>query len=294
MSQTVSAVRRLALGTVQLGLAYGINNESGKPDRSQAFAILDCAKDLGIDLLDTATAYGDSEEVIGAYFRERGESFMVVSKQLFATPEACREGLQASVEKLGVTTLYGDLQHDFSLIRKNPAVWPVFKELNQEGLTQRLGISVYRPEDVEWMWAQGLDFHLIQCPYSIFDRRFESIFPELRRRNVEIHVRSVFLQGLFFREVENLPTHFASVSDQVRELHRISTESGLGIADLCLGFAVLNEDIGRVVIGVDSSENLIENVKSLSKLEQLRPWMPDLQKLRVADEAILLPMNWKL
>lgn len=294
MNYSDDPIHRLALGTVQLGLDYGLNNTDGKPDRGQAFAILDCAKSLGIDLLDTAKAYGDSEEVIGAYFKEKGESFMVMSKQLFTTPEECEAMLKASFEKLRVTTLYGDLQHDFSLIRKNPALWSTFHEQYLEGITQRIGISVYQPADIEWMWEQGLDFHMVQCPYSIFDRRFEAIMPVLRRKNVEVHVRSVFLQGLFFREAENLPAHFLPVQEQIRELRKIAAESGLGIADLCLGFAVLNDDIERVVIGVESCENLKENVSSLAKLDRVRACMADLQKLEVQDETILLPMHWKL
>ena len=139
-----------------------------------------------------------------------------------------------------------------------------------------------------------MDFDIVQVPYSIFDQRFDEVFGEMKARGVEIHVRSIFLQGVFFRSPDALPQHFKSIEEQIRSLHEMAQSSGLGIAALCLGFGLMHPHIDQVVIGVDRVENLEENLRVARDLDQVKAYRDQLSALRVDDEQIILPVNWVL
>lgn len=292
--ETGSAAHRLALGTVQLGLPYGIRNTGARIEEQEAHDILEYAIREGIDTLDTAESYGVSEAVVGKYLRTSGAECRIITKLGALTAErSLRERLEQSLSRLGRSSVYGLLAHDFSDLRARPSSWLQFEELRGDGCVEKIGLSVYHPDEVHWARAQGWSFDLVQLPYNVFDRRFEELMASLDSEGVEIHARSTFLQGLFFCDPAELSVHFAPVRDTLTRLQSIARQLGEALESLLLNFCLSRSDIARVVVGVDSRAQLERNLVAAGNLSALDgTWYEELRALVVTDEAILVPPNW--
>jgi len=157
---------------------------------------------------------------------------------------------------------------------------------------EKLGFSLYYPEEAEYIIRENVEFDMVQVPFSIFDQRFSGIFEVLRERNVEIHVRSVFLQGLVFKNALTMHGIFDNFRDKLSSLHSISQDINVSISALCLNFAVLNEYIDKVIIGIDSLSNLQENINALKYQDRVGDVYNSLLNLKEDNEKIILPCNW--
>ncbi|MEI6478408.1 MAG: aldo/keto reductase [bacterium] len=283
---------KLALGTVQFGQDYGINNKGGQVAKDQVAAILDLARKNGIEVLDTAHNYGESEAVIGDYFKEKGsEGFKVVTKLPSASKENARSILEESFTSLGVDSLYGCIFHNFPSYTEHPELLDLLKEYKDAGRVEKIGFSIYTPAELEEIIEKDLPLDLVQFPFSVFDQRFAPMLPVLKEREVEVHVRSVFLQGLVFKEASQLPKGLKTIAPKLAALHEIAGQSGLTVAELCLNFALANPLIDKVVVGVDSTQNLEDNIRASQKAEQVAA-LAGLEALGETDEMIILPFNW--
>lgn len=284
---------KLVLGTVQFGMDYGINNSSGQVGADEVNKILSYACDSGVLMLDTAHTYGNSEEVIGQFVKQSGKSFKIISK--VPKPEAGKNiasYLEESLKKLNSTKLYAYLFHNFDSYKENPQLLDQLQELKKSLKVEKIGFSLYYPSELDYLLENKIDFDIVQVPYSVFDQRFEKSFEQLKKLGKEVHVRSVFLQGLVFKKSNNLSGNFVKIKDKIAELNQLAENSNLTISGLCLGFAVLNEKIGKIVIGVDSLENLKENIKDLSQITKIESIYEELKQLKEDDEQIILPINW--
>jgi len=134
---------------------------------------------------------------------------------------------------------------------------------------------------------------IVQVPYNIFDQRFENYFPILREMEVEIHTRSVFLQGLFFLNTDRLSENFQPAKDMIEKLRKISTNHKIPIHSLCLCFALLNPFIDKVIIGVDSLNQLRQDISSIEYLDKTKNIYELLKSLKFHNEEVILPYNWK-
>jgi len=282
---------KLALGTAQFGLDYGINNVRGKvPDR-EVTEILDFAADNGIETLDTAAAYGDSEERIGRYLASGSRRFQIISKLQKGATDLTK-ALADSLARLQVGSLYGFLLHDFRAYENEPTIWETLKKLRSQGKVKKIGFSLYYPAELERLLTAGLQFDLVQLPYNLFDCRFERYFDRLKKAGVEIYVRSLFLQGLFFRPVDLLSAHFNGVKGKLKALRDLSARHNISLLELCLGFALANRAIDKAVVGVDSLANLREIVAAERSSQEIS-WLPELAEMKEEDEAIILPFKWE-
>ncbi len=291
----MNTAEKIAIGTVQFGLKYGVNNTDGKVPEPEVFAILDEAAKRGITTLDTAALYGDSEEVLGRYHANCGERFRIVSKLPHCTADEIPAAMERTLQRLQVDHLYGYLFHSYEQFAAEPrAAWEWMQKLRDEGRVERIGFSLYYPGQLERLLDELPDPGIVQIPFSVFDRRFEYLLPVLQQREVEVHVRSVFLQGLVFRNPEDLHPYFSPMREKLILLRQIAADSGLSVAALCLGFAIVNPLLARIVTGVDSVANLRSNMSELSELEQRRELMGKLDELRETDETMILPTHWKL
>lgn len=282
---------RLALGTVQFGLDYGISNQRGQIPPAEAAAILDRASASGIDVLDTAANYGSSEEVIGRYLRAHQGRFKIVSK--LPSVKTVREAiaqLEKSLKRLGVKKLYGYLLHDFETVKRSPEI---VRALARDERIEKVGFSLYYPDQLKYLAEKKLPFDLVQVPYSIFDQRFRPTFSRLRQSGREIHVRSVFLQGLVFQPPNQLSGALTRAGPKLKLLREIARENKIGLAEICLKFALANRLIDRVVIGVESLAGLEDNIKAVRNKTDFSSVLAQLRLLREDDEEIILPMNWK-
>jgi aryl-alcohol dehydrogenase-like predicted oxidoreductase len=288
-----AARSKIALGTVQFGLDYGISNTQGQIPENQVQKILTFCQKHGIDTLDTAAAYGQSETILGNLLPDY--NFQVVSK---LAPGCIRTDVRAqlnySLEKLKQAYLYGFLVHDFASYEKQPGIWEEILKLQTAGLIQKAGFSLYYPAHLEKILGAELPVQLVQIPLNVFDQRFTYLLPELASRNIEVHARSIFLQGLFFKPVAELPDFFTSLRPALHTLHHISVSSGIPLPALLLSFVHGYSEVSKMVIGVTSVAELEANLNYISYLEALAPNRESLISLASNDENLILPFKWKL
>ena len=284
-------MNKMALGTVQFGLNYGIGNKTDKISPEKAYEILDYAYENNIRTIDTAYGYGDSEVVLGNYFKNTNKQFNIISK--INKLDNKEEIIEESFKRLNQEKLYGFLVHDFVLFREDPSIFEILKKFKESGKIKKIGFSLYYPEDLEFIFEKAINFDIVQIPYSIFDRRFEKYFPLMKEKQIKIHIRSVFLQGLFFKNPEDLSKHFDIVNDKITFLHQLSLESSISIASLCLNYTLLNSKIDKVVIGVDNLKHLKENLDALNDKVNVNKYLNPLNTLQIDDLNILLPHFWK-
>jgi len=283
---------KLALGTAQFGMDYGINNKKGKVSQKEAFEILEKAISEKVGPVDTAFEYGESEEVIGAFVKQKGRPLEVVSKLPKCGAGQASGFFEKSLERLGLEKLYGYLVHDFGSFLREERIWDEMKSFKEEGKTEKIGFSLYRPVQAEQILEKGIDFDIVQLPYSILDQRFSEVLPKLKEQGIEVHARSVFLQGLVFKDAKELKGFLAGAKKALEVIGKIAGEIGVPISALCINFAALNPGIGKVVVGVDSLKNLEENIKAFSYQNKVKGVMPKLLGLGIGDEKIVVPSNW--
>ena len=283
---------KLALGTAQFGMDYGINNKRGKIPKKEAFEILEEALSNGIRPIDTAFEYGDSERVIGSFVRKKGKKLEAVSKLPKCSPKEAASFLEKSLERLNSKRLYGYLVHDFDSFANEPELWDEMKSFKEQGKARKIGFSLYYPGQAEMLLENGVDFGIVQLPYSVLDQRFSEVLPRLKEKGVEVHARSVFLQGLVFKRPEGLEGNFEGARESIAAIRRISAETGVPVSALCINFASLNNGISKVVVGVDSRQNLLENIAAFSYQNKVKKVLPELLGLGIGDEKVVVPSNW--
>lgn len=284
-------LNKLAIGTAQFGLNYGISNQTGQSSFEDVCAILKLAENH-LDTLDTATAYGNAETVLGEALKVTGTQFKVVSK-VAGTEENLQETLGNSLEKLGLEKLDGCLVHSFDNYRAKPEILDELLQLKAAGKITKVGFSLYYPQQAEFLLENNVPFDLVQVPYSLFDQRFKTVFPELKKVGVEIHTRSVFLQGLFFLEPEKTSPYFQEILPQIAAVKAFAKQHGIPLNHLLLAYAALNPEIGRIVLGVENAEQLQQNLEFVNFLPQVKTLSPELEKFALEKEEFLLPFNWK-
>lgn len=284
---------KLGLGTAQFGLKYGINNSQGKISNEEAFKILKhCAKN-GIEFLDTASDYGDSEKILGRCLGKIKSDFKVISKLRNCDLEDVESVFLATLARIGQNSLYGYLIHDFDFFIKNPSIWNTLVKFKQSGHVGKIGFSLYSPTQLKTLYSRKVDFDIVQVPYNVLDQRFESEFKQLKEKKVEIHIRSVFLQGLLFKKLEKLEDFFEPIAQKLTHLQNISRENKISISNLLLGFVHLNRNIDKIIIGVDSLNNLKENLNYPNYLTRIKSIYAELQTLSEKNENMILPINWR-
>ncbi|PSR52459.1 aldo/keto reductase [Adhaeribacter arboris] len=285
---------KLALGTVQFGLDYGVSNSGGKVPITIVRNILKLCLEQNITTLDTAAAYGDSEAVIGKSLANEDNSFQIISKLPNCSTAEVRTIFNNSLQELKKNKIFGYLIHDYSAFTKDPGIFDEIYKLQQEGLIQKIGFSLYYPPHLEEIIKLNLPIQLIQIPFNVFDQRFAYLFPYLNKNDIEIHIRSIFLQGLLFKEIATLPPYFHPFRENLLFLQEVVKQSGLSLSHVLLAFAHLHPEISKIVVGVTSMEELAHNSNYLNVLTDIKPIYHTLKKMATFDERFLLPFNWQL
>jgi len=284
---------KIILGTAQFGMDYGIRNSRGKIPPEEVFKILDDAAASGIDTLDTAQSYGESEKVIGVYLKSSKKKLQVITKIPACAPQEVDRIFSDSLHRLGCDIVYGCLVHDFASYRDNKAVWKRVENIKRQRKASKIGFSLYYPHELESIFKDRLDVDIVQIPLSIFDQRFSGYLPQLKKRNIEVHARSVFLQGLLFEKPEGLDAYFVSVKDKLKSLNQISAAKAVPIFALCLNFIAQNKFINKVVIGIDAKGHLDQILGASEYAAKTAELTKELSDLRVDEERIILPFHWK-
>lgn len=279
--QTVGSIgaARLALGTVQFGLPYGVANTQGQVNPEQAEAMLGAARDAGIDTLDTAIAYGEAEELLG---RIGVGDFRLITKipalhaPVGAVDDWIVDQVEASLVRLRVPRLGGLMLHapDDLLGPHGPAIASGLQRARDSGLTERIGLSVYSPEQLAKL-IDRLPLEIVQIPANVFDRRFAETgwLDRLAMNGVEVHARSAFLQGLLLMQSERVPSKFAPYRALIDRWHAWLADQAAGKSPVqaCLAHVASYAGISRLVVGADSLEQLQDIIKAVSTAPQRAP-----------------------
>jgi len=285
---------KLALGTVQFGTDYGAFNAGGRPDEAAVAICLDRAAAAGIDTLDTARAYGASEEVLGRLGAPG--RFRIVTK-VAALGKAGADGVLQSVEAslvaLGTDRVEALLMHDAGDLsgRAGDEAWRVLDRLRGEEVIGKAGVSVYAPEDAIEL-AGRYPIEIVQAPCSVFDQRMRTsgALAALKARGVEIHVRSAFLQGFALADPASLPAGLAPWRGLLERFRGDAAGAGLSPLRLALAAVVGEPAIDRVVVGVDGPAQLEEIIAAA----QAAVGDVDLDRYVSDDLQLINPSNWNL
>lgn len=285
---------RLALGAVQFGMQYGIANRAGRVSLEEAAAIVRAARSAGIDTLDTAIAYGDSEERLGR-IGVRDMSVVTKLPPLPPLPGDARgvrawvlDAARGSVSRLGIDRLGGLLLHrSADLVDAGAPLYDALRAARDAGFTDRIGVSIYDPAELETVSSWTLD--LVQAPVNVLDRRLPQSgwLDRLADRGVEVHARSVFLQGLLLMSADARPPAFARWDALWRRWDGWLATAGHTALEASLGFVLQMPGIHRVVVGADTAEQLCQIV-AVSRAE-VAAVPPDLAS---ADLELISPNRW--
>ncbi len=282
---------KLALGTVQFGLLYGINNQYGVPRDVELSEIFSLANESGIKVLDSAQGYGNAEERIGKF---SNNEFQIITKfKKLQSPFPFLSELRDSLNKLKSDSVYGYLAHDGDLLIKNPFWWEGLLEAKERGLVKKIGYSLYSVNQLESLLNKQIIPDLIQFPYNILDRRFEPYLPQLASLGVEIHTRSVYLQGLLYMKPNQMPVYVRALHPYFTQVNEIVKKYDVSLGKICLGFALQNPLISKVVIGIDNIFQLTENINLCKKENLTQDIMNELFSINVKEKNLLNPANWK-
>jgi hypothetical protein len=285
---------KLALGTVQFGVTYGIANQSGQVSFPEAKHILEQASKAKIDLLDTAISYGDSEAVLGMLGVSR---FNVVSK-LPSVPDSSADidswvekQVEGSLKRLGCSSLYGLLLHWSENLLGNAGskLIEALNRVKSDGLVQKVGVSIYDPLELDdVMHLMRID--LVQAPLNVIDRRLKTSgwLSRLHQEGVEVHTRSAFLQGLLLMPRNKIPAKFVAWTTLWDSWASELEESNVSPAAACLSYQLPLPEVDRVVVGVDSEDQL----KELISESQIQLPHHDFSFMASDDQMLINPANW--
>lgn len=251
---------KFTLGTVQLGLNYGMANTKGMPTKEEAFGVLDEAWNCNVRSLDTAVAYGESEQVIGEYLRKTGNPYFIASKFCLRGENAKKDLLRQvehTKKHLQSVDLY--MFHSAQELEKyGEQLEEPLRNLQQEGMTKQLGASIYELADIEtflkYEWLSA-----IQIPMSILDTRVvtSGLLTELKKRNVQVYVRSVFFQGLLC--MDEIPEKYAFLTNYLGELREIAKSENMSLKEMAIAFIRDLQEVDSVVLGCESAMQVRDN-----------------------------------
>lgn len=288
-----STGRRLALGTVQFGLPYGVANEDGQPSRADAAKIVSIARLGGIDTIDTATSYGDSEQCLG----EIGMAGLRVVTKIPAMPAAIGDvatwvdaEINASLERLRVSRLDGVLLHrPMELLGVHGAdLFKALRRLKERALTHKIGVSVYSPAELDAL-VPSFSFDLVQAPLNLVDRRLitSGWAERLKDRGIELHTRSAFLQGLLLLPRTGVPSRFERWKGLWDRWHQWLRDAAATPVSACLAFPLSRPEVDRVVVGTDNARQMRQLLDGAAG--QVMAPLPDIAS---DDEDLINPARW--
>lgn len=290
-------VARIGLGTAQFGLDYGITNRFGRVSTAEAVGIVEAAADCGIDTVDTARLYGDSEQVIGGIAASRDMRIVTKTAKLdCADPalavEQLRIGFSRSLEALRRENIYALLIHNPAdlLGQAGPALWFALQALKAEGCVQKIGVSVYRADEMEQL-RDLYPVEIVQLPLNALDRRLldGGQLDQLASNGIEIHARSLFLQGLLLAPAEDIPTKFGPVRSAVKQMDRTFATHGLSRMEGLLALALAQRAVDRFIVGVTTAAELETIVRAARRAADIAPFDLDLPPI---DPRYLDPSRW--
>ena len=299
-------ISKITLGTVQLGMNYGINNADGKPSEELANQVLQTAIDGGITSFDTSSDYGTSEKVVGDFFNAKKDKPIIITKfgvkgfednlSELDVEKIVRKEVETSLERLHLNKLPLLLSHSEKDVEVHgKKLINVLKRLQNENLVDKMGSSLNHFNYVDMVLENDI-FEAVQLPLNMMDVKNANGdgIKKLADKGLTIFIRSVFLQGLFFRDPETLPNGvLQNAKEPLRKIRKIAEEENMSIAGMAISYIRDLKGVSSLVMGAEKPEQVKENidlinVKGISDVAR--------EKLTLAfkdvDERVLQPWLW--
>jgi len=286
---------RIAIGTAQVGSQYGVANTSGILVENEIKKILLMAQNEGVDTIDTASNYGKSEAILGNL---KVNNFKVITK-LPAVPEDCLnirkwvdEVVESSLESLNVKKIYGILFHNPNQLLTNygAELYTALDKYKQKDIISKIGISIYSPSQLDLLLPK-FSIDIVQTPFNLIDRRIlnSGWLEKLSNKNIEIHVRSVFLQGLLLMPHSNIPNKFSNWDSVWMKWNNWLSDNKVSAVHACLSFVESFKEVDKIIVGVDSLNHFEQIIQAMRKLP-----ITNIINIESQDELLINPSNWKV
>jgi len=289
-------ITKLGLGTVQWGVPYGISNQSGKTPPEAVAEILLAAQRYGVSILDTASQYGNAESTLG---KNVLSGFNVVTKTpSFGTPyiadSQARQLLDTfdqSLNNLGLRSTYGILIHHAAdlLVPGGEKLVSSLLALKEKNKVKKIGVSIYDGSQIDQI-LNRFKPDIVQAPVNVLDQRLltSGKLQQLKDLGVEIHIRSVFLQGLLLMSLDKLPTYFGPISPLLTQWHSAAEAQGMTLTQAALSFVRDIPYVDAVLVGVESPEQFHTCANDFSITQSF-----DARGLSCENPAFVNPALWK-
>ena len=290
-------MNKMILGSAQFGMDYGVSNKIGKISNQEIRNIFHFSQQNYIDTIDTAMSYGNSEHLIGIY----NKNLQVITK-LPPMPSKCKdvEGwfsneINQSLERLRLKNLYGILLHNpDDLLGKNGLkLSNLLTSYKKKGIVKKIGLSIYDFSFIH-RYLDVIKVDIVQCPFNIIDQRVinNGLANEMHDIDIEIHARSIFLQGLLLMAEHERPKYFQKWSSLWSKYDVFLDSNNITSIQACIDFVLSNKLIDKFVVGIDSLRHLKEIVE-LTK-HSSKNINPNYNNLSSNDSSLINPSLWSL
>jgi len=282
---------KIAIGSAQFGMSYGITNKNGQVHQNEIDAILKLAWENGINTLDTAKGYGTSEEAIGNYLKKWPENLWNVITKLCDREISVADQIKDSTEKLTIVPTV-TMAHSAQIFLNEKFQSELANAIKNQ-LINKTGVSLYNEDEINKILESNFKLDVIQLPMNILDTRLyrNRMLARLYEKGIEIHVRSVFLQGMFYLSNSEIKERFSDAVPVVNKLKSIAKTDGLSLAELSLLWLVSLEEVGKVIIGIDNEDQLNNHLETLKKKVDPKVF-EEVLSIYYENETILNPSLW--
>lgn len=287
-------LENIILGGAQLGMNYGINNHPTL-NKKEVFEILQFAVSNGISIIDTAEIYGESMELIGEFIKENPNNLEIISKldpSLNFKNINFKKHVQNKLDIVGLRSFYGYMFHSYKCFKGNDMCFNQLVDIRDSGLINKIGISLYETNNIIDV-VQNYKFDFIQIPFNLLDNEKDKveILKIAKKKKIKVHVRSVFLQGLFFKPFDEYSKTLEPLKKYMKRLTEISLESKTDIECLALKYTLKKDYIDKVIFGVHNLQQFSKNIRIINSDISI----PDdqIEEIIVKEKDLLRPYNWK-
>lgn len=288
---------KLAIGTVQFGIKYGVRTINKQVKFNEVKKILDYAYSKNISFIDTAAGYGNSEKILG---KTDISNFSIVTKtRYFNNFEITNNDVELmdkdffeSLKNLKKTSIYSLMIHNSSDLLKvgGGKLFNHLSKLKSDKKIIKIGVSIYDHNILQSI-INNFDIDLVQLPFNIFDRKAinNGLFTLLKKHKIEIHVRSVFLKGLLLMTKENRPKKFNRWNNLWEIWHQWLNDNKITAIEASIRFANSVPEISKVLVGIETKNQLQQIINACKK-----DYLPKLPKELYTDDIDLInPSNWE-
>ncbi|WP_392534973.1 aldo/keto reductase [Nostoc sp. C117] len=293
---------KLGIGTAQFGLDYGLSNNFGKTPSTEVSKILNLATLNGIHAIDTAYIYGKSEDVLGEILSEQHNFDIITKTPQFSKATLSRDDSEFlentfynSLSRLRQSGIYALLVHNPNdlLVKNSHFLMEKMLFLKSQGLIKKIGVSVYTSEQIDCILSK-YSIDIIQVPINVLDQRLllSGHLSKLKTLGIEIHARSIFLQGLLLMSREDIPSYFDSIKGHLNEYHNFIKNQGFSSLEAALSFMFSIDEIDICICGVNNYQHLDEILAAMNKVEL--KFGKALARFSISDKSILNPSDWRI